>query len=132
MSLRTAPIKSAISIIDCFRISVMSRHTLNDGKTLDSAITNDLFDIHVPKLGPPPKLIGSYYRGEVSWLDFEKAYLEYLGSDDVQYLIKNLVALSKEIDVVLLCIEDSPEFCHRRLLAQECQKIDSTLEVIIN
>lgn len=34
--------------------------------------------------------------------------------------------------ITLLCIEDSPKFCHRRLLAEECSKYFSELEIIIN
>ena len=35
---------------DGTRISIMSRHTLNDGKTPDERITEDSFDIHQPEL----------------------------------------------------------------------------------
>ncbi|MEK7072790.1 MAG: DUF488 domain-containing protein [Patescibacteria group bacterium] len=132
MSLKTASIKSAKNIRNCFRISVMSRHTLSDGKTSDPEITDDLFDDHIPQLGPPPKLVGGYYRGEVLWPEFARRYLEYLSSDQASGLVDELIELSKKTDVVLLCIEDTPEFCHRRLLAQECQRRDPTLEVIIN
>lgn len=132
MSLKTAPIKSAKNIRGYLRISVMSRHTLNDGKTPDPEITNDLFDNHLPELGPPPKLVGGYYRGEVLWPEFARRYLEYLISDQISGLVDELIELSKKTDVILLCIEDRPEFCHRRLLAQECQRRDPTLEVIIN
>jgi len=43
-------------------------------------------------------------------------------------------ALSKEAlkkDITLLCLEDAPDECHRRLLAEECKKINPKLEVEI-
>lgn len=132
MSLRTGPIKSSGNQVDCCRISVMSRHTLNDGRTPDPEINTHLFDLHWPKLGPPPKLIGAYYRGEISWTEFEQAYLKYLSTPEAHSLIMELIGLAKIGDVLLLCIEDKPDFCHRRLLANVCQKICQSLEVIIN
>jgi len=47
------------------RISVMSRHTLNDGVTPNPEITSDKYDEHIPKLAPHPKLIGAYYKREL-------------------------------------------------------------------
>ena len=131
MSLQTLPIKQPRSIIDGLRISVMSRHTLSDGKTLDPEITNNLFDIHLPELGPPPKLVGGYYRREVSWSEFVVKYLEYIRQEEVIIILWDLILLSQEIKVTLLCIENSPQFCHRRLLAQECQRLSSQVDVNI-
>lgn len=128
----TASIRASKDLLGYLRISVMSRHTLNDGKTPDPQITREVFDVHIPELGPPPKLIGSYYRGEINWPDFEKAYILHLQSDDMQLLLKRLIELSKKIDIVLLCIEETPDFCHRRLIALECYKLDTTINIAIS
>lgn len=132
MALMTSSIRLSQNLSDFLRISVMSRHTLNDGKTPDPKITRKVFDVHIPELGPPPKLIGSYYRGEINWLDFKKSYEVYLQNKDIQLLLKRLIELSKRIDIVLLCVEETPDFCHRRLIAQECYRLDPSLNIIIN
>lgn len=71
--LRTSCILIPRSPIDGIRISVMSRHTLNDGKTPDHRLMG-MFDEHRPELGPAPKLIGDYYRG-LSWAEFAEKIL---------------------------------------------------------
>jgi len=57
------------------RISVMSRHTLNDGKTPDERITESSYDEWMPELAPSARLIGGYYGGQVSWDTFPDMYL---------------------------------------------------------
>ena len=132
MSLMSASIKSAEQLRNCLRISVMSRHTLNDGLTPNPQITNSLFDIHLPEFGPPPKLIGKYYRQEIAWVEFAELYQEYVKSDMLKVLLDDIIVLSKEMDVVLLCIEDVPDFCHRRLLVERCLQLDSSIIVNIS
>ena len=47
---------------DGLRISIMSRHTLNDGKTRDIRIVPELYDAHCPFLAPQPELVGKFVR----------------------------------------------------------------------
>ena len=101
---------------DGIRISIMSRHTLTDGLTPDVRIKS--YDIHIPALGPSSTLIGSYYKRNLSWDDFEKQYLLEMQDEKASTLIRWIATLAKERDVTLLCIEDTCEQCHRRLLAE--------------
>ena len=118
------------SPVDGIRISVMSRHTLNDGVTQDHRITLDLFDEHLTRLAPPPKLVGDYYRIGLSWEDYERRYNEYLRNPEISKIVENLVQRATKEDITLLCVEDTPERCHRRLLAEECQRYNPELQVI--
>ena len=111
------------------RISIMSRHTLNDGITPDERIDKNLYDEWRRKFAPPLKLVGDYYRG-LSWEEFEKRYLDYLGT--INQKIKELVETASSKDITLLCVEESPERYHRRLLAKECKRIKPKLEILIN
>jgi len=103
------------------RLSVMSRHTCNDGLTPDLRLVGR-FDEHRPILGPSPKLVGDYYRRTISWLDFRSAYLLELKQEGKSQAVEALIALARERDVVILCVEEHPLYCHRRLLAEECQR----------
>lgn len=47
---------------DGTRISIMSRHTLNDGVTPDPRLTPDLYDEHRPVLAAPARAVGGYYK----------------------------------------------------------------------
>jgi uncharacterized protein YeaO (DUF488 family) len=125
MVLYTKSILKPKSKEDGLRISVMSRHTLEDGKTPDLRISNDLFDEHLPILAPPAKLIGSYYKRGLSWDDFAHQYIDYLKTIEIE--VRALAEKALQTDITLLCIENSPQYCHRRLLSEECKKYEPNL-----
>ena len=113
---------------DGLRISVMSRHTLNDGMIPDSRIQTCHF--HIPKFGPSPKLIGAYYRDEIDWSVFEKKYLAQIRStQEIISIIKFFAEFALSHTITFLCVEEKPDFCHRRLLAEECQKFEPNMQV---
>ena len=116
---------------DGMRISVMSRHTLEDGITPDPNITSDMFDAWWKNLAPPPKLIGAYCRKEISWDEFADQFREHLILPHQELFLRRLIKRAYVSDVTILCIEDAPERCHRRLIAEICLDIDPTLEVCI-
>jgi len=112
------------------RISVMSRHTLSDGKTPDTRITENVFDEWLKEFAPPEKLIGAYYREEIVWDDFEKEYISFIKSDEIKMKVKTLAKRAVSELITLMCIEHGPEKCHRRLLAEELQKYEPSLKII--
>ena len=116
------------SLEDGLRISVMSRHTLNDGVTPDNRIQQ--CDFHIPMFGPDSKLIGSYLRGDLNWDFFRREYLTRLKSNSRAIRkLKIFILLSLDYNITFLCVEDTPDFCHRRLLAEECQRIDGRVQI---
>lgn len=122
MSLYTRCILSEREVKDGTRISVMSRHTLQDGYTPDNRITASKYDLHLPQFGPHPKLIGDYYKRALPWDEFEIRYLQQLQTKDISQLITNIATRALNENITFLCIEPTADFCHRRLLAQECLK----------
>jgi uncharacterized protein (DUF488 family) len=67
-----------------------------------------------PLLAPTPAMLDRYRKEKGGWLRYEREFLDLLESRQVERtLSKNLVSNS-----VLLCSEDSPERCHRRLVAE--------------
>ena len=127
--LKTKPILDPRENDDGIRISIMSKHTYNDGIKPHEGVTKDSFDVHGAEFAPPLDLIGDYYKRGLSWEKFEKRYINYLSS--IYSEVMNLARMSVEKDVTLLCIEEIPEMCHRRLLAEECKKLKPKLEIII-
>ena len=119
-------------VSDGIRISIMSRHKLNDGNTLDERIIEGIsFDEWLKEFSPPLKLIGAYYRNELDgFQEFERKYLEFLRTEEMIIKVKQFSKrCSKEI-ITLMCIEDTAEFCHRRLFAEELQRYNSELKVV--
>lgn len=104
---------------DGLRVSVMSLHTLNDGKTPDHRI-DGMYDIWMPELSPGKKLVGSWYKGKISWEEFKNEYREKLNSMDCKFMIhllKNRI-IPKYETITVMCIEENPEECHRSILLE--------------
>ncbi len=129
--LRTKSIHLPITDEDGLRISVMSRHTQNNGVTLDPAITPDSFSLWMKELAPPAKLVGDWYKRGLPWEKFEERYLDFLKNPNQRLKIFELIEHTLTQTVTVLCVEDTPDHCHRRLLAEECKRLNSELNVLI-
>lgn len=112
-------------------ISIMSRHTLNDGNTLHPQINENSYDEHIVVLAPPPKLIGDYRLRELPWGQFKERYIKYLQKPDIAEEIQKLAKRAMASDIRIVCIEEIPEQCHRKILAEECTKYEPQLEIEI-
>ena len=71
------------------------------------------------ELAPTKDLLKSYRYKEITWEEFEKNYKNQIKDS------KAILGLNKGDfeDACLLCSENTPEKCHRRLLAEELAKI---------
>lgn len=88
------------------------------------------FDLWYPKVAPSERLLRKYViKKEIGWQEFKPKFLRFLKRNS-RY-IKFLVKLAQEQNVTLLCWEKSPKQCHRRLVAEECKKINPKLKVVI-
>ena len=128
MALLTKCILAPIGHEDGLRISVMSRHTLSDGITPDHRITAESMELHMPSLAPSPQLIGDYYKRGLSWEDYESRF-----NKEMKDKISQLRAIASHAltrNITLLCIEPTPEHCHRRLLAVTCKRIEPHLKIV--
>ncbi len=130
MSLHTGCIKVKHSSLKGLLISVMNRHTLEDGKTPNPEIVEGKNYVwHWPELGPPSVLLGDYYKRNLPWEEFEKRYLEHLRTPEIVGSLHKLIELARTQEAIVLCVETTPEHCHRRLLAEECQRLAPDLKI---
>jgi len=130
--LQTKSILKEKSDEDGLRISIMSRHTLNDWITPDLRITKESYDVWYKIFSPPLKLLWDYYKRWLSFEEYKLKYLEYLRTDEVSDEVKKLARESKTKLITILCIEDKPDKCHRKILAEECVRYENDLVVKIN
>lgn len=86
------------------------------------------WDIWMPTLAPSHELLNSYHEGKTSWLEYEERFENEVLRPNQEY-IKIVCELAKKRDITLLCWEDTPDQCHRRLVVEACQKVDPELEV---
>ncbi len=127
--LYTKSIHAPIEEKDGVRISVMSRHTLEDGVTPDPKIDEDSYDEWNQDLAPSDYLVGAYYRKELNWDHYQDLYLRSLRITNKMESVALLAERAMREDITLLCVEDEPGQCHRRLLAEECQSYIPELKV---
>lgn len=129
--LKTKCIFADISDEDGIRISVMSGLTLEDGITPHPDANKMQFQYTLAPLAPSRTLLGDYYKRGLSWDEYEYRYNQYLSLPDKSYVLDELCKLALNNTVTILCVEESPEKCHRRLIAERCKEHYPNLEVVI-
>lgn len=128
--LKTKPIRATIEPSDGLRISVMSRHTLNDGVTEDPSIHRWMFDEHWPVLSPTD--VGRWHRGEMAWDVFVENYrLRLKTHEPAASKVHKLIELAQAGNVTILCTEEMPANCHRKVLAEYCAELCPALDTSI-
>jgi len=80
----------------------------------------------VPALAPGKQLLADYRAGALDWGAYTTRYLAELDSDLVQ---QGLIGLNLD-HACLLCAEDSPAQCHRRLAAEWLQLRHPGLQLV--
>ncbi len=119
---------------DGFRILIVSRLTEKDGVTPDLQLMKvaTSADCWMPPLAPRPRTVGAWYRNEITWDQFRTYYTEYLESPEGQSALGVLYCILKEKSVVtVLCVEETPQYCHRSLLLEYMQKKYPEIEIVL-
>jgi uncharacterized protein YeaO (DUF488 family) len=91
---------------------------------------NLVWDIWMPTLAPSCELLDAYRAGAMSWDTYCLRFHDEVIIGMHMYL-EILVDMSKKYTVTIICWEDTPERCHRRLVAQACKSMAPDLDVII-
>ncbi len=120
--LRTKSIFAPKEPSDGKRISVMSRHTLDDGLTPHPEINAESYDTWMKEFAPPDKLIGDYLHRGLPFEEFEFRYIRHLRKAKIAEKVLDLAVECLDATVTILCKDEFPEQCHRRLLAEECRR----------
>ena len=81
---------------------------------------------HMPDLAPTQEILGAYRNEHKNWDTFENAFLSLMKVRGVEKLL-----LRRRIaNACLLCSEDQPEHCHRRLVAEYLGRHWGDIEII--
>jgi uncharacterized protein (DUF488 family) len=81
---------------------------------------------HRLDFAPTKVLLEKYRKKEISWDEYAKEYLSLIGSRRIEDSLRK-----EELDhACLLCSEDLPEKCHRRLLAEYIKDKLPDIEII--
>ena len=81
--------------------------------------------IHEPCLAPTKELLTGYRNGEISWEEYEVGFIDLMESRRIESV------LSPDIvnNGCLLCSEDQPHHCHRRLVVEYLNEQWGGLEI---
>ena len=81
---------------------------------------------HEPLLAPTADILDAYRKKRIGWSEYEQAFLELLHNRHVEKVIEPALL----DNAVLLCSEESPRHCHRRLVSQYLAAHWAEVEVI--
>ena len=74
----------------------------------------DMDYVHMPDLAPTPDLLADYRKRRIDWPAYESRFLALMA----ERRIEETTARELVADGCLLCSEDKPHHCHRRLVAE--------------
>ncbi|WP_420389362.1 DUF488 family protein [Marinobacter sp.] len=70
--------------------------------------------IHLPELAPTKEILNPYKKGEMSWEVYQDKFLNLMAKRRIEKDIKSILLQGG----CLLCSENEPHFCHRRLVVE--------------
>jgi uncharacterized protein (DUF488 family) len=82
--------------------------------------------VHLPVLAPTQAMLDAYKKAKSGWEAYERQFLGLMADRQVEH------AVSREdlVGACLLCSEDRPDHCHRRLVAEYLMRHWGDVEVI--
>ena len=81
--------------------------------------------VHVPSLAPTKALLGDYRQGRIDWGTYETRFTDLMRERRIEETVPREVVS----DGCLLCSEDQPRHCHRRLVAEYLNERWGGLEI---
>jgi uncharacterized protein (DUF488 family) len=81
---------------------------------------------HRLELAPTQEMLDAYKKKRVQWADYEKQFFKLMASRRIDKVLSR-DALD---EACLLCSEDKPHHCHRRLVAEYLKKTWGDLEIV--
>jgi uncharacterized protein (DUF488 family) len=81
--------------------------------------------VHLPELAPTQEMLDEYKKMRGNWTEYEKRFVGLME----QRRIENSIPKEIVSDGCLLCSEDKPHQCHRRLIAEYLQRHWSHIDI---
>ncbi|MGH8249033.1 MAG: DUF488 family protein [Gammaproteobacteria bacterium] len=79
---------------------------------------------HLPSLAPTPEMLEGFKKKHGSWSDYERKFLDLMASRQIEKMDR------EQLDGgCLLCSEDRPHHCHRRLVAEYLKEKWADVEI---
>ena len=85
----------------------------------------DIDYVHLPELAPTKEILDDYKKRKGDWRVYEDRFLDLMEERRIQDTVPREILE----DGCLLCSEDKPHHCHRRLVADYLSRHWDNLEV---
>ncbi len=81
---------------------------------------------HFPELAPTQSMLDAYRKEHHNWSIYEREFLDLMDERRIgEMSLREIFA-----DGCLLCSEDKPEHCHRRLVAEYLTRLWDDVEIV--
>ena len=80
---------------------------------------------HLPSLAPTKDILDAYKKERGSWETYERDFIDLM----IARKIENAIEQETLEDACLLCSEDKPHYCHRRLVAEYLREYWGNIEI---
>ncbi len=81
---------------------------------------------YLPKLAPTKAILDSFKKEKIDWSEYEMQFNKLLA----ERRIENVMAYEVSDGDCLLCSEDKPKHCHRRLVAEYLERMLGNIRII--
>lgn len=83
--------------------------------------------VHELRLAPTKELLKAYRTKELTWAEYERAFMELLTEREVEKKVTTDLFARR---TVLLCSEPTPEYCHRRLVIDHLDRFWGNVKAV--
>ena len=73
--------------------------------------------IHDPYLAPTDEILTAYKKKQIDWAEYEERFGKLMAQREIDSHLAGRYADAVQRKYCLLCSEDTPKNCHRRLIA---------------
>lgn len=80
---------------------------------------------HIPKLAPTKDILDKYKKNGGDWAEYENKFLDLMQTRHIENIDKEMLDGG-----CLLCSEDKPHHCHRRLVAEYLKRHWGSVEIV--
>ncbi|GAB2805082.1 DUF488 family protein [Dyella kyungheensis] len=85
----------------------------------------DIGYVHLPELAPTQDILDEYKKNKGDWMVYERKFLDLMRKREIEKRIPPETLA----DGCLLCSEDKPHHCHRRLVAEYLKEHWGTIDI---
>jgi uncharacterized protein (DUF488 family) len=82
--------------------------------------------LHLPDLAPTQDILDDFVKAKGEWSEYERKFLELMETRRVADTLQGRLVDGD----CLLCSEDTPEHCHRRLVAEHLREHWPDVEIV--